>query len=155
MHVLTRFRRTGNKSRERDELFDAVGHGIEQLVHQLRFLHLRNIDDGLHSAALAPSGFGMGAATARQIQYAGVSPLQRLNVVGELLLRRGMRQTVCVLRKRPICAIRVDVGPMETVAALWRIPKILDLVTVLPQPTDDFGEIGVAPTGSDIGSSHW
>lgn len=74
----------------------------------------------------------MGAATARQNQNAGVSPLQRFNVIGELLLRRMMRQTVCVLRKRPICAIRVDVGPMEAVAALRRITEIIDLVTELP-----------------------
>ena len=45
---------------------DAVGHRIEQLVHQLRLLHLRNIDDGLHPAPLAPSGFRMSRAAAGQ-----------------------------------------------------------------------------------------
>lgn len=93
----------------------------------------------------------MGAAAARKNQNAGIHPLQSLNVIGELLLRRRMRQALCVLRKRPI---RVDVRPVETMPTMRRIPEIIDLVAVLPQPPDDFEEIGVALTGCYVDSCH-
>ena len=73
----------------------------------------------------------MGGTTARKNQDAGIRPLQRFDVIGELLLRGGMRKTVCVFCESPFCAIRVDVSPMETVTALRRIAEIIDFVSTL------------------------
>ena len=43
---------------------------------------------------------------------------------------------------------------VEAVAALRRITKIIDLVTELPKPLHDLGEISVAPTGRHIDTCH-
>ena len=85
-----------------DQVIEAPDDGVEELVHQLRFDHFRDVGDAAPAGAGHPAGFGVGAAAAGEDEHAGVGPFQRLQVGGELALRLRMVKALGVLREGPV-----------------------------------------------------
>ena len=134
--------------------FDGVGNGFEEFVHEFRLFHFRDIYDGLHPAALAPSRLRVGTAAAGQHQDAGVRPFKGFEVIGELPFRCRMDQTFLILGERPFRAVRVDFSLAESVSAARRVPEIIHFVSVFPEFLHNLGIVLIAPARRYIDSCH-
>lgn len=73
--------------------------------------------------------------------------LQRVRIGLELTLGKRMAQPFGILLKRPIRGVLVDVGPMEPLPAVRRIPEVIHLIPLLPQAPDHLLIVRIPPAG--------
>lgn len=59
---------------------------VEELIHELRFLHFGDIDDCAFAGAFYPPGLCVRAAAAGEYQQAGVRPFLGIQIALELQL---------------------------------------------------------------------
>ena len=65
-----------------------------------------------------------------------------------------MVQSLLVLVEAPIWGVLVDVGPVETVAAVGRVAEVVDFVPGLTEARYHLGIIFVPPAGGDVDLCH-
>ncbi len=127
----------GRLFEERNHLVQTVSDKVKEHIHQLGFLHFRDIDNGSFTLASKPTGFGVSAATTWKNQDAGVGPFKCLNVVGELLLCSGTLHSFTILVHAPIHIVWIYVRPMESARSLRRIAEVINLVACLSESVHD------------------
>ena len=91
------------------DLLQAPADEIEQLVHELCFLHLGDVDNDFFAFAGEPAGLGVGASAAWQNEDAGIGPFQSLYVIGELLLGLRTFKSFAILRYIPAHIVGIDI----------------------------------------------
>ncbi len=73
-----------------EQIIEVVHNPVKELVHQLRLLLFRHVDDGFETFAGEPAGFGVGAAAAREYEDAGIGPAHGVEVGLEAFFGNGM-----------------------------------------------------------------
>lgn len=140
--------------KEADQVVGVVHYLVEQPVHQFWLLHLRDVDYNFLSAAGHPAGFGVSAAAAGENQDAGIGPFKGLQIGLELTLGLRMVQAFGILLESPFRGVFVDVRPSESIAAVGRVPEIIYFVSCFAKLCNNFGVVGVSPTGGDVDFCH-
>ena len=91
-----------------------VAHNaIKQLVHQLRLLLFRHVDNGFEAFAGEPASFGVGAAAAGEYDDADIGPKHGVQVGLEAFLGDGVGQALDVLGRLSVLPVFIYVGPVE------------------------------------------
>ena len=105
----------------RYQLLQTPDYLIEELVHQFRFHHFRDVDDDTFAFAGHPAGFRVGTAAAGEYKDTCVGPFQGFQIGSKLALGFRVVKTFGILLKGPIRGVFVDIGPAESISAVRRI----------------------------------
>lgn len=133
-----------------DKLIERTADGVEELVHEFRFLALGDVNDDFCSATGKPTGLGVSTSTTGKHEHADVARLHGLNVVVELADSFRVLQLSAILLRRPLHVVGSDVAPLETFVARRRVAKVVDLMTCLAQSSHHAFVVLIAPTAGNI-----
>ena len=135
-------------------LFKTIAYQIEELVHELGFLHFGNIDHHLLSCPFHPSGFRMRASAAREYEQACIRPVESVKVGLELPFRRLVLQSLLVVFYAPFFEVRIYILPHECSMVVRRIAEIVDLVSEFAEFSYNLRVISVSPAACYIYPCH-
>ena len=138
----------------RYHLLQTPDHLIEELVHQLRFHHLRDINYDTFAFTSHPAGLGVGAAAAGEYKDTGVGPFQGLQIGRKLALGFRVVKTFGILLEGPVRSVFVDIGPAESISTVRWSAEVVDFVAGGAQALDDLGVLLISPAGGDVNLSH-
>ena len=127
---------------------------VKQLIHQLRLLLFRHIDNSFEAFAGEPASFGVGAAAAGEYEDADIGPKHGVEVGLEAFLGNGVGEVADVFGWLPVLPVLVHIGPMETAGVVFGVTEVVDLVACFSQRGHHFGLVFVPPAGGDVNSCH-
>ena len=136
--LLMHMQRYGKRARlqnGRKQVLEVSHNPVKQLIHQLRLLLFRHVDNGSEAFAGEPAGFGVGAAAAGEYEDAGIGPTHGVEVGLEAFFGNGVGQALDVLGRLPVLPVFIYVGPVEGagrfVIGLAADVKILEIANIL------------------------